>query len=254
MQPLPCRFLDWDSNFFGFRIAQALANHLTEVDLPPIFDWCARNRIRCLYLLVASSDMDAVRVVATAPFRFADIRVTLETRLNGTCAPAPGVRAAREEDLRPMAAIARISHTASRFYADPGFPREKCDLLYETWIENSLSGYAQKVLVAEQDAKLAGYITCNWTGDRGQIGLLAVADWARNAGVGQSLVNAALRVFEEQGLKSVAVVTQGGNLTAQRLYQRCGFLSRSVDLWFHCWFPPHEWSLSPSPPVSRISM
>ncbi len=34
----------------------------------------------------------------------------------------------------------------------------------------------------------------------------------------------------------VNVVTQGKNIPAQRAYQRCGFITRSVELWFHKWF------------------
>jgi hypothetical protein len=36
----------------------------------------------------------------------------------------------------------------------------------------------------------------------------------------------------------VNVVTQGRNSKAQRLYERCGFLTRSVQLWYHRWFMP----------------
>jgi hypothetical protein len=31
------------------------------------------------------------------------------------------------------------------------------------------------------------------------------------------------------------VVTQARNVPAQRLYQKCGFITRSVELWFHRW-------------------
>jgi len=30
-------------------------------------------------------------------------------------------------------------------------------------------------------------------------------------------------------------VTQGSNIAAQRLYQRSGFLPKSVQLWYHFW-------------------
>jgi len=33
------------------------------------------------------------------------------------------------------------------------------------------------------------------------------------------------------------VVTQGRNLAAQRLYQRNGFVTASLQLWYHRWFP-----------------
>ena len=36
------------------------------------------------------------------------------------------------------------------------------------------------------------------------------------------------------------VVTQGRNIAGQRLYQRCGFLTRSVELWYHKWYPAVE--------------
>ena len=43
----------------------------------------------------------------------------------------------------------RDSHRDSRFYYDPGFPNQRCDELYETWIDRSCHGYADTVLVAE---------------------------------------------------------------------------------------------------------
>jgi dTDP-4-amino-4,6-dideoxy-D-galactose acyltransferase len=55
-------------------------------------------------------------------------------------------------------------------------------------------------------------------------------------GVGRALVVNAIRWFSGQGVDSVSVVTQGRNVRAQRLYQRCGFTTRSVELWFHRWF------------------
>ncbi|HEY3418265.1 MAG TPA: GNAT family N-acetyltransferase [Armatimonadota bacterium] len=189
--------------------------------------------MRCLYLLTA---MEGRTEVDRWGFRLADIRMTLE-RNTGAVTPGKGVRPARDADIPALAAIARESHTDSRFYADPGFPRERCDALYQTWIEKSCRGYAKAVLVAEQDGRPAGYITCDWSEDVGHIGLVAVAGWARGAGLGRELVNASVDLFLRGELRRVSVVTQGRNVSAQRLYQRCGFLTASVQLWYHRWFP-----------------
>jgi ribosomal protein S18 acetylase RimI-like enzyme len=70
----------------------------------------------------------------------------------------------------------------------------------------------------------------------GSIGLFAVAQEFRRKSLGRQLVAAALEYFRHNGLAQATVVTQGRNLASQRIYQRCGFLAESVQLWYHCWF------------------
>jgi len=53
---------------------------------------------------------------------------------------------------------------------------------------------------------------------------------------GKSLLLVALDWFASQGAKEVRVVTQGKNIAAQRLYQRCGFVIRDLQLWYHKWY------------------
>ena len=237
--PLPCQFLDWDTAFFGFRIAKVNGSRLTRDGLARIEDWCAAERIRCLYLLADSDDPETMELAAGHGFRFIDIRTHFErpVEIQSHLAP-PGIRPARPEDLPALAEIASRSHTDSRFYYDPHFPRERCDALYAIWIEKSCQGYANAVLVAERENKLAGYITCDWTGPTGQIGLIAVASWARGAGLGKTLVRSSLQLFQNNDVRTVNVVTQGRNIYSQRLYERCGFLLASVQIWYHQWFPP----------------
>jgi ribosomal protein S18 acetylase RimI-like enzyme len=59
-------------------------------------------------------------------------------------------------------------------------------------------------------------------------------------GVGRKLVVASLGWFDAHGADRVTVVTQGRNIAAQRLYQRCGFLTRSTGLWYHRWFSEYR--------------
>lgn len=233
-----CEFLEWDSEFFGFRIGRVTAGKLHPGDAGAIEAWCDAERIRCLYLLAGGQDPVTARLAAGSGFRFVDIRLTLDKAVQEPGELPLSIRPAVEGDVPALAAIARTSHTDSRFYCDGEFPTGRCDDLYETWIRKScLEGYAAAVLVAVQDSRPAGYITCNVKGQVGQIGLIAVADWARGAGHGSNLVRSALSWLQVQGASKVKVVTQGRNIQAQRLYQRCGFHSSAVELWYHRWFP-----------------
>jgi dTDP-4-amino-4,6-dideoxy-D-galactose acyltransferase len=233
----PCRLLDWDSKFFGRRIARAQANRLTQESLRQIKSWCTAERIDCLYFLAHSADAETVKLAEEARFHLVDVRVTLGHDLAESASShgSANVRPFQPADLPGLKAIARLSHRDSRFYYDQNFPDSLCDSLYETWIENSTQGYAQAVLVGEHQSRAAGYITCHLTGSAGQIGLFAVAQEAQGHGLGQQLVLAALGWFKRQGVSEVTVVTQGRNVRGERLYQRCGFSTRSVELWYHYW-------------------
>ncbi len=240
----PCRLLDWDTDFFGVKIARLDANHLSRATVEEALEWGRRNAIECLYFLAGSDDVDSVRLAEEKGFRLVDVRITLDMRLSpgvaiGESEGGSGViRPHVPEDVPALRAIAAEGHHDSRFYYDPNFPRAKCAALYETWIEKSCGGYADVVLVAEVEGQAAGYISCHLQAKgEGQIGLVGIATPLQGQGLGGRLVNAALRWFVEQGASHVTVVTQGRNTAAQRLYQRCGFVTRETQLWYHRWFP-----------------
>lgn len=240
MSTLPQR-LDWDSTFFGFPIARLEGRELSPTDLARASTWCSEQRIACLYLRTDAEDVVSLRHAAAAGFRFVDVRVTLDADLAELSAPAgrAATRAARPEDVPSLRAIAAISHTNSRFYADGRFARERCDELYATWIEKSVGGWAQAVLVAEHAGAAAGYCSIHVrAGGLGEIGLVGVAREAQGRGLGRQLVGDALRWMREHGLERVRVVTQGQNVAAQRLYQACGLRTCLVEYWHHRWFDP----------------
>lgn len=237
-----CEYLEWDSNFFGKRIARSQTSQLTIENVGDILLWCERHRIDCLYFLADSTDPETPTVAECNNFHLVDIRLTLECLLETTPAFNSGrleIRPAQTTDIPTLRTIARTSHKHSRFYYDGNFSATSCDALYETWIEKSCLGWARRVFVGVDSGLPIAYITCDGGTSRavaGSIGLVGVAKEAQRTGVGTILVNRALHWFGEQGLKKVSVVTQGRNVRAQRLYQRNGFLSRSTQLWYHKWF------------------
>lgn len=237
-----CRLLEWDSAFFHLRIGSVLVNRINSEDAINIENWCKSAQIDCLYFLSEISG-DTLQLAGEKGFRPVDIRVTLERTVvdfvpnTNTNNAAVVIRPSAADDVKSLQAIAKLNHRDSRFYQDQNFPRELSDALFETWIGKSCNGYADAVLVAEVDHRVCGYLTCHWQEEsHGQIGLLGIAPHAQGHGLGQRLVSESLRLFAKQGKTSVRVVTQGRNLGAQRLYQRCGFLTRSVQLWHHRWF------------------
>jgi len=242
----PCSVLEWDSAFWGVPIGRVEPRRLDADTLGRVEAWSAEKRVRCLYLLADSDDPATIRLAEQTGFRLVDVRVELAARLEGGRArgrPVGGVslRASEPADLDALKAIARTSHEATRFYADPNFPDPRCDDFYEIWIERSCDGWADAVLVADQCGAAVGYVTCHVRGgeNRGSIGLIAVAGTHRGRGVGGLLVDGALAWLADRGLKCATVVTQGRNVAAQRAFQRGGFRPADVAIWFHRWFD--EW-------------
>ena len=150
----------------------------------------------------------------------------------------PSIRPATPGDIPALKSIAACSHTHTRFYEDGHFSRERCNELYATWIEKSCESEADHVLVSVLPGHPAcGYITCQFdTAVIGSIGLVAVAEAARGQGLARALLNAALATFGKSGIRTVTVVTQGGNRNALRLYQKAGFIISREETWFHKWY------------------
>ena len=238
---LVCEFLDWDSEFFGYRVGKIYKNKLNQHDITEIYEWSEKNRINCLYFLSDSSCINTNNLVFQNQFKLVDIRLTFSINLNNIVLIKNDsnhyvLREANEGDLVDMKNIAANSHTDSRFYYDCNFDDALCDRFYEEWVSNSFKGHADAVFVACLDNKLIGYITCHIKNNIGDIGLIAVNKNARGKKVGTSLVNYALRWFFEKNITKVNVVTQGRNISSQNMYLKCNFTIASQMLWYHKWF------------------
>jgi dTDP-4-amino-4,6-dideoxy-D-galactose acyltransferase len=238
MSAEPAALLAWDSAFFGRRIGRVTAALRDAAGIAALERWADATTVDCLYLLVPCDALETVRLAEEAGFLLMDVRVTLGGELVTT--PSTGaIRPARPTDIPALRAVAKASHQATRFYADPGFSKDRCDELYATWIEKLCADSATAVFVAESDGHPAGYVTTSLQGaaghERGSIGLFAVAAAARGRGVGSALLGAAGAWFAARGAHAVEVVTQGRSIGAQRLYQRHGLQTAALELWYHRW-------------------
>lgn len=238
-----CDYLRWDSEFFGKRIARFRGGSLTAESGRALEAYCKMESIDCVYLLADSPDMKTVRVAESQGFSLMDVRMTFShdlsaARLTKSKASVP-IRPGDENDYAQLRGIAGAVFEGTRFFMDEKLCA-KAPELYRIWVEKSLQGDAE-VLVSESDlggGGISGFITCDIDGEAqtGTIGLVGVDSAHRGKGIGRLLVEAVLTRAAAQGLQFVQVVTQGRNLPAQALYQRTGFVSSSVQLWFHKWY------------------
>ena len=235
--------LPWDSSHFGLSIARALPRQLDQPTCNQLEAACIEQGIDCLYFLADAADQATIATLQAGRFDFVDIRLTL---VNSVSALAKMLtkgefrfRFGKDSDLEALLPIAGESYSMSRFYTDQRFGCDKASQMYQIWLKNSLAADdANAVIVAEMAGQPVGYVTCQLQESLGEanLGLVGVAESIRGMGCANGMLHNAGRWLSERGIDRVSVVTQGKNIPAQRAYQRCGFVTRSVELWFHRWF------------------
>ncbi len=241
-----CQFLEWDSDFFGYRIARVNSYKLDADNLRDIHSWCQANQIDCLYFQAGSDDAATIRQAEDNGFRLVEIRLIMERKLDdwrpeSRAHDAPGVliRPARDEDLPVLIKIAANSYLDSRYYFDPCFSQDKWQAFYSTWVKQSCSGGADLAIVAEINGQAVGYITGNIDKSDASLGiyeLTGVEPQARRSGVGQELFRSGLDWFSQHGVHHVRLATQGRNIQTQRMVQRNGFITQACRIYYHKWF------------------
>ena len=240
-----CTLLDWDTEFFGRRIARANEDRLTGGRLECIDAWCQANRIDCLYFPATLDDRDTPHLAETHGFHLVEVRLIFERSLEtwrsegrGKNSPEISTRPAAPDDLVVFEEIAGDSYVNSRYYLDPHFTEAQWQAYYRCWIRNSLAGAADLALAAEVDGEVVGYITgvIDRENNEGVYELTGVKPAARRAGVGQELFRSGVDWFVDQGVPSIRLATQGRNVPTQRMVQRFGFLTRSCQLYYHKWY------------------
>ena len=105
-----------------------------------------------------------------------------------------------------------------------------------TWIENMCGDLGDRVIIAEIDGQIGGFIALEIDDKVGKVVLTGVAEYAQGQDIGSGLTIAALQWFRGQGCETASVVTQSRNIPAQRIYQKLGFRTTDSEFWFHKWF------------------
>ena len=116
-------------------------------------------------------------------------------------------------DLLP-AQVPEIAEMETRIFSDPWT---------EAQITSQLTGEGHIFLAAVESGSVLGYISAMYVLDEGYVGNVAVREDCRCRGVGQALVEAMTARAGEKRLAFLTLEVRESNLSARRLYARCGY-------------------------------
>jgi len=231
--------LKWDTEFFGYKIAQLNVKCVKSDALLNILKELKSERIKLAYWSVASDDLISNNSANLIGAKLVDEKLTYLMPLLSKMSLEPSSNVDSYKYTYPnnkLVALALQSGVYSRFNMDENFRNKEFERLYIRWIENSVNKkMAKDVLVYLKDNTELGLITLGIKNNRGDIGLLAVDKRARRKSVGKELMQTAMAKFREWGIAEVQVVAQRANTAACKFYESCGFALEKTENIYHIW-------------------
>jgi ribosomal protein S18 acetylase RimI-like enzyme len=220
----------WDSTFFGVRVVEA---HVRGDALNEAVAQATRRAAECLYLFVDAGDLMTIEAAVRRGAQLVDLRVELAGRIGRETRVAPPTRRATRADREALLPQARELAVESRFSRDSRIPEQKVQEMYEIWLDRCL----EEGVVAVPATRGLGFVGARLDGDVARIELVYVGTASRGQGLGRALVREAVAALLAT---DVSVVTQSGNVAAQRLYQSLGLRSRSTVAVLHLWLDERD--------------
>lgn len=241
--------LDWESDHFGFLVAQPANSDLSDADLAATLRLARSEGVRLLVFPAPDGREVPRELLDEFAGTLVDRKATFcrqfvwtaNDRARAEVQPSvvPYTAATVSTDLGELAISAGAY---SRFHVDSHFSNEKFEAMYRRWIERSVTGdMADVVLVVPLNregathGRLGGMITLSESAGVASIGLIAVAAEVRGAGIGSTLMRAAHLWMRDRNAREAQVVTQLANLPACRLYERAGYRLSRAQHFFHFW-------------------
>ena len=105
------------------------------------------------------------------------------------------------------------------------------------FFEKGIRGeYDDYCFILEADQKPVAFTTVKENDDgTAAIGIVGVDKNYSGRSLGTILIEKVINKLREKNLSVLRVVTQGRNYPAQRLYQKSGFITNQMELWYHKW-------------------
>ena len=233
------KILNWDSQFFGYKIAAIQANNLKLEDLEKIITKLKNQNVKLTYCFAYPADELSNFSFESVSGLLVDKKVTFfkEISENDSITGSQFIKSYNRDYVSDkLKSLALQSGIYSRFNVDPNFKNREFEKLYIAWISKSVQKeIAKEVLVYYENDDEKGLITLGLKDNSGSIGLLAVDEKERGKSIGKKLVQSALIYFKKKKANIVEVVTQIENKSACGFYESLGFEVKSLVNIYHLW-------------------
>lgn len=230
------QILDWDSNFFDFKIARIEQDGFSQNNS---IDYCLKKMVEANVDLAYYNSSKPLKEKESKYFDFflvnkkvpvkknLDIREPIHEKISFYDKPEPN------EELYNL--VQRAGEV-SKFMKDPIIEPEKVKELYRTWMFNSVKKkIASEVLVYKNNNEIKGFITLRINPPYGEAPLLAVDRKYEGKGVSIALLRAADTVFFDKGCEFYTSATQAENRAMIMVLKRRGFEIKPIEYTYHLW-------------------
>lgn len=248
---LEIKYLEWDSNFFGFPVCEmSILNLSNLLALPFFLEKMQEEGARLIYVNTDARLKIPERVLSHFGGIAVDQKVTflknLDDKESYPFLKPKMFKIEKRGGSLPHRYYEQLRNLCweagkfSRFRTDRHFSEQKFKELYDLWLIRSLNGELAKEVWVSEDNKdnPVGFVTVTTKSGNGVIGLISVSPNARGQGLGTELVEQAIFSMKALGAGCAEVVTQLENSAACALYSKCRFTLSEEIKRFHFWLEP----------------
>ncbi len=239
---LECGLVPWDTEIFGFPVAQLSRVEIAEGARPQdtlrqFSAWCDENAVRLVSCRLEHTRLRESMELEGLGFRFIEMvhRPRLDA-FDGLAAPRHvlQVSEALPDDLAKIGEIAYSAFTTGRYLLDWRLPPELSRRRYSVWVRNSFADPRHALVKAEINGALVGFFILEHRPDKGVYWhLTAIAPEYQGQGMGISLWLTMLRTHKTEGAAFVETMISAHNAPVINLYSRLGFSFQSAQMTFH---------------------
>lgn len=231
--------LSWDTQYFGIntiKLKYVLYAHqnfgMLQNAVREFLNIISSEKKYC-FIEIPSEDILLLKAITSNSFNLIETRLTYFRRnLSAFNNERYAVRKANLSDTENLKRVARVMRNDfDRFHADPVFSKEIADEFLATYIEQSIKGFADVVLVPDEtgipaDSFLtANYLKDDWTKNKINISkmVLSAVSAQTNKGWYKKLVSEMTYQLYNEGAEYIYMNTQSTNRAVIYTWEKLGY-------------------------------
>lgn len=225
--------LNWDSNFFGIKIADISID--SEIpDWLEVLHFLKSNQIDLLQCLCSIEKTHVTNYLEKHNFHFVDSKIDFTYKLNQfKKTDIVPLNKAENNNFVEINAFAKEIFLYSRYFNDY-FNQNISSEFYSIWLEKSIAANFDDICFVHRiNNEISGFVTIKITENKSRIGLIGVNPKFKGCGVGTLLINYAKSYSASKDCEILHVATQACNIIAQNFYIRNDFLVESIKNWYY---------------------